>query len=126
MRFELTSPGSFSNTELFLRKMQRLSLRQIVEPYAQAGVAALAAATPADTGQAASSWGYEITESRGKLEIHWTNSDIENGYPVAVMIQYGHGTGTGGYVQGIDYINPALRPIFDQIAEDVWRVVNST
>lgn len=125
MGFELTSRGSFSNTERFLRELQRLSLRQIVEPYAQAGVAALASATPEDSGLAASSWGYEITETRNGLAIHWTNHNIENGFPVAVMIQYGHGTGTGGYVEGRDYINPVIRPIFDQIANEVWRVVTS-
>lgn len=125
MGFELTSRGSFNNTERFLQQMQKLSIRQIIEPYAQAGVAALSSATPSDSGRAASSWGYEIIESNGSVSIHWTNSDIENGFPVAVMIQYGHGTGTGGYVEGRDYINPAIRPIFDQIANELRRVVTS-
>lgn len=125
MGFELSSRGSFNNTEQFLKKTQKLDLRRIVEPYAQAGVAALRSATPEDSGLAASSWGYEIIEEKGSLTIHWTNSDIENGFPVAVMLQYGYGTGTGGYVHGRDYINPAIKPIFDQIANAVWRVVTS-
>jgi hypothetical protein len=74
---------------------------------------------------AGSSWGYKIERTSKSASIVWTNSDVENGYPVAVMIQYGHGTGTGGFVQGIDYINPAMRPIFDEIAETVWKAVTS-
>lgn len=117
--------GSTRNMERFLASMSTLDIRQIVEPYAQQGVAALASATPVDSGVAAASWGYEIESSRGQTTIKWTNSDIENGFPVVIMLQYGHGTGTGGYVQGRDFINPAVRPIFDQIADAVWRVVTS-
>lgn len=123
--FSLTSRGSFNNSEHFLRSMLGLDLRSIIEPYAQAGVAALASATPEDSGVAASSWGYEIEVHAKGVSIHWTNSDIEGGFPVAVMLQYGHGTGTGGYVQGRDYINPAIRPIFDQIANELQKVVTS-
>lgn len=125
MGISFDTTGSFSNTERFLQSLQRLDLRKIVEPYAQAGVAALRSATPEDSGLAASSWGYEIIQERDSITIYWTNNDIENGFPVAVMIQYGHGTGTGGYVHGRDYINPAIRPIFDQIANEVWRAVTS-
>jgi hypothetical protein len=74
---------------------------------------------------AARSWGYEIRQNRGGFAIIWTNSDIENGFPVVIMLQYGHGTGTGGYVQGRDFINPAIRPIFDDIAQTVWKAVTS-
>lgn len=125
MRASFSVSGSFRKTDAFLQRMRSLDVRKIIESEAQKGVAALAANTPVDSGLAASSWGYEIVRTARSVTIHWTNSDIENGYPVAVMIQYGHGTGTGGYVQGIDYINPAMRPIFDQIAETVWKVVTS-
>ena len=119
------SKGSFKNTERFLQSMKKLDISKLVKPYAEAGVAALVSATPEDSGLAAHSWGYEIVKEKGSVVIYWTNKDIENGFPVAIMIQLGHGTGTGGYVQGRDYINPALRPIFDQIANEVWRVVTS-
>jgi len=105
--------------------MSKLQIRGILEKYGAAGVDALSAATPIKTGLAASSWSYEVTNSGRGWTISWNNTDIENGYPVAVMIQYGHGTGTGGYVQGIDYINPALRPVFQQMADEVWKVVKS-
>jgi len=117
--------GSFDRTIAWLRKLQKLRLDQLVKAEAEKGVRALASATPKDSGLAASSWGYQIKQTTTSLTITWTNSDVENGYPVAVMIQYGHGTGTGGYVQGIDYINPAMRPIFDQIAKTVWKAVIS-
>jgi len=117
------SRGSTQHMESFLRRMQTLDIRSIVEPYAQQGVEALRAATPVDSGLAAQSWGYEIESNRSGVTIAWTNSDIENGFHVAVMLQYGYGTGTGGYVQGRDYINPAIKPIFDQIADAVWKVV---
>lgn len=119
------SSGSFKNLEAFLQKSVKLNLRSIVEPYAQMGVNALETATPSDSGLAANSWSYTIEESGGKLSISWNNNDIESGFPVAIMLQYGHGTGTGGYVRGRDYINPALKPIFDKISEAVWKAVIS-
>lgn len=123
--FSLESKGSFKNTLSFLHAVEKLPIEQIVAPYAQAGVDALEAATPVDSGLAANSWGYEISKTRGGVAITWTNNDVENGFPVAIMLQYGHGTGTGGYVQGRDYINPAIRPIFDKISEAVWKAVTS-
>jgi hypothetical protein len=120
-----TSEGSFDSTERFLRSMQKFDISSILESAAQKGVSALAQATPQDSGRAAISWGYEIKKTNSSVTIGWTNSDVENGYPVALMIQYGHGTGTGGYIQGIDYINPAMRPIFDEIADIVWKAVTS-
>ena len=87
------------------------------------GVEALSAATPIDTGLAASSWDYEITRDRGVWQITWLNRDVEGGAQVVLLIQYGHGTGTGGYVQGRDFINPAMRPIFDRIANEAWEAV---
>lgn len=117
--------GSFKNLERFLSKMQRLDIAAAIEPLAQEGVRALRDATPRESGLAADSWDYKIVGSRYSVAVIWTNSDIEGGFPVAVMLQYGYGTGTGGYVQGRDYINPALRPIFDRIADEVWKVVTA-
>lgn len=117
--------GSFKHTEKFLKTMSKKQYFQRIEKYAKRGVDALASATPVDSGKTAASWGYEIHTSKTGLEICWTNSNVNKGVPIAILIQYGHGTGTGGYVQGIDYINPALRPIFEQIAEDVWKEVTS-
>lgn len=125
MGISFRSSGSTSNMESFLHSMERMDIRKVVEPYAQEGVAALRAATPVESGLAASSWGYEITGDRDTVTITWTNTDIENGFPVVVMLQHGYGTGTGGYVQGRDFINPAVKPIFDKISEGVWRVVTS-
>ena len=89
--------------------------------YGEKGVSALASATPVDTGKTAESWQYKIEQTKGSIRIYWTNTNVNNGVPIAIIIQTGHGTGTGGYVQGRDYINPAIRPIFDNIANDVWR-----
>lgn len=94
-------------------------------PIAQRGVDALAAATPRDTGDTAAGWYYEIHISGSKLEIWWCNSHVVDGFPVAIGLQYGHGTGTGGWVDGIDFINPSLRAIFDQIADAVWKEVQN-
>ena len=123
LRFE--SRGDFKNTERFLRKMSSVDIASALKSFAQEGVRALAAATPLDSGKAASSWGYEITRSRTTTSITWTNSDVENGFPVAIMLQYGHGTRNGGYVVGRDYINPAIQPVFDKMADEAWKVVTS-
>lgn len=117
--------GSFAKMESFLSSMQKLKIRSALERYAQEGVKALAAATPTESGLAANSWGYEIEQSGTSLRIVWTNTNVENGFPVAIMLQYGYGTGTGGYVQGRDYINPAIKPVFDKIADATWKVVTS-
>jgi len=121
--FSISGSGDFGKTTAWLHKLQKISVDQIIASQARAGVAALARATPKDSARAASSWDYGIKKTANSVTIFWSNSDVENGYPVAVMIQYGHGTGTGGYVHGIDYINPAMRPIFEQIAQTVWKVV---
>jgi hypothetical protein len=120
-----SSEGSFDKTEKFLRTMSASNIDAILKSEAQKGVAALSKATPQDSGRASISWGYTIEKTNSSVTITWTNSDVENGFPVALMIQYGHGTGTGGYVPGKDYINPAMRPVFDQIAETVWKAVTS-
>lgn len=117
--------GSFANAEAFLQRMQKRTQFAGLERYGPIGVAALAAATPEDTGETADSWYYEIDERPGYFSIHWLNSNIEEPgtIPVAVLIQYGHATGNGGYVHGLDFINPAMAPIFEQIAADMWREV---
>ena len=117
--------GDFKNTERFLKKMDSFNFGLTLEGVAQKGVAALVAATPIDSGLAANSWGYELTRSKNSFTITWTNSDVESGFPVAIMLQYGHGTRNGGYVKGRDYINPAMQPVFDKIAEEAWKVVTS-
>lgn len=117
--------GDFTRTENFLQKMSKQDMYSRLDKAARDGVAALAAATPVDTGQSAASWDYNIKRSGRSCTITWTNSYSVDGTPVVVMLQYGHGTGTGGYVQGRDFINPAMRPIFDQIAENVWKAVTS-
>lgn len=119
------STGSFKSTEAFLEKIQKFDITRVLHSHGQEGVAALSRATPVETGLAAHSWGYEVTRKKGLTTIAWTNYDVENGFPVVVMLQYGHGTGTGGFVRGIDFINPAIRPVMDRIAEDVWKAVTS-
>ena len=118
--------GNFNKTEKFLKRAKKNDFYKNLDRYGRQGVAALASATPIDSGLTASSWDYEIREGRNSVNIYWTNSNINDGVPIAVIIQYGHGTGTGGYVQGRDYINPAIRPIFDRIANNVWKEVTSS
>lgn len=105
--------------------MQGGRIFNVLDHYGRQGVDLLSNATPRRTGLAAQSWEYDVTHSPGRHVISWSNSDNEGGVNVAVIIQYGHGTGTGGYVEGIDYINPALRPLFDKIVEDIWRQVTN-
>ena len=112
-------------TEDSLRRMRSGDIYKSLDAAAKMGVNALASAVPKDSGLAADSWSYTVENSRGSVSITWTNNDVENGFPVAIMLQYGYGTGTGGYVQGRDYINPAMKPVFDDIADQVWRAVTS-
>jgi Bacteriophage HK97-gp10, putative tail-component len=119
-----TVTGSHDRTMKWLQSMSKLNIPEIMKSCGQEGVQALSAATPVDTGRAAHSWGYEVEGSGGIYTITWTNSDLENGFPVVIMLQYGHGV-PGGYVQGHDFINPAIRPIFDKIADRVWKAVTS-
>lgn len=125
MTFSFTHSGSFSKTEKFLNKMSKLDIGAIAQKQAQRGVQALIRYTPRESGLAASSWSYEIVQNRSGVTIRWLNSDIEKGFAVAIALQYGYGTGTGGYVQGRDYINPAMRPVFQSIADEVWKAVTS-
>jgi hypothetical protein len=120
---KVTTKGSFKNTESFLKRMKAREHLKALAKYGPIGVAALAAATPKESGETAQSWTYEIDQRAGYFAIHWYNTHVESGQPIAIMLQYGHGTGTGGYVEGRDYINPAMRPIFDQMANEMWKVV---
>ena len=115
--------GDFSKTMQFLVKAKKGVKLSDLDKYGREGVAALASATPVDTGETANSWYYEIVHENGTITITFNNSHIQNGVPIAVILQYGHGTGTGGWVEGRDYINPAIQPLFDKIAEDAWREV---
>lgn len=124
MGFALSSSGSFDNTERYLRKISSDDIYRSLERHASVGVSALARATPRDTGATAAGWTYRIAKSKGLVEIQWYNTHRPYGEVVAILIQYGHGTGTGGYIQGIDYINPAMRPVFEQIVVDVLREVS--
>lgn len=115
--------GSFKNTETFLKRNEKMEVLSILQKYGQEGVEALRESTPKDSGETANSWSYEIRETSQGYQIYWSNSNINKGVPIAILIQFGHGTGTGGYVEGRDYINPAIQPIFDKIADDAWREV---
>lgn len=117
--------GNFNKTEKFLNKMKKNDLYKSLKPYAEQGVSALASATPIDSGRTASCWEYKISRSRNSVKIEWKNTNVNKGVPIAIILQYGHGTRNGGYVQGRDYINPAIRPIFDKITEEVWKEVTT-
>lgn len=121
----VTSTGSFDKTLKFLQKLNEGSIFANLEHYGRVGVDALSRATPVESGETANSWGYKVIRTPGRYSIVWFNTHEEDGVNIAVIIQYGHGTRTGGYVQGRDYVNPAMRPIFDQIVEDVWRQVRN-
>lgn len=123
---KLTAKGDFSKTFKFLEGAKKLAhITTTLEKYGQRGVDALSSATPVDTGKTAGSWYYEIQEAKDEYKIVFGNTNVNKGVPIAIILQYGHGTGNGGYVQGIDYINPALKPIFDELAEKVWKEVTS-
>lgn len=117
--------GDFAKTEKFLKKSFGRNYRSVLEKYAKQGVAALVSATPIETGETASSWDYEIIQNESSISIVWNNSHVEKGVNIAVILQYGHGTRHGGWVEGVDYINPALRPIFDAMADAAWKEVTS-
>ncbi|MET0785659.1 MAG: HK97 gp10 family phage protein [Paenisporosarcina sp.] len=117
--------GSFKKTYEFLNLLKSGDIYDDLTRYGIMGVDALSNATPRDSGETASSWRYKVTHRGNYYTIEWYNTNVEDGIPIAIILQYGHGTGTGGYVQGIDYINPAIRPIFDKIAENVWEKVKN-
>lgn len=115
--------GNFLKTMNFLGKLKKGFRLSDLDKYGRKGVAALASATPVDTGLTASSWYYKITNNNGTISISFHNSNIQNGIPIAIILQYGHGTRNGGWVEGRDYINPAIQPIFDEITNHAWREV---
>lgn len=115
--------SNFKNTEKLLKKSFGRDYMRVLEKYGELGVTALSNATPKDTGLTASSWSYEIIQNAGSISIVWNNSNVQNYVNIALILQYGHGTRNGGYVQGRDYINPAMRPIFDEMAEQAWKEV---
>lgn len=118
--------GDFHNSLKWLKKLSEERYLDYLEKYAQKGVEALAEATPKRTGRTASSWTYTIDKSKtGTYRINWHNTNVHNHINIALIIQYGHGTRNGGYVEGIDYINPALQPIFEQLARDAWEEVTT-
>ena len=115
--------GDFSKLTSFLEKAKESIKLGDLDRYGREGVAALASATPVDSGNTANSWHYKIEQKNGSATISFYNSNIQNGVPIAIILQYGHGTRNGGWVQGRDYINPAIQPIFDKIADTAWREV---
>lgn len=115
--------GDFSRTFDFLKKAKEQQFLRILEKYGKEGVNALSSATPVDTGLTASSWYYKIERNGNLATLSFCNSNIQNGIPIAIILQYGHGTGTGGWVEGRDYINPAIQPVFDKIAKQAWEEV---
>lgn len=117
--------GDYSKITKYLERIKRGVNIKSLEKYADEGVRALAAATPVRTGLTAKSWYYEISQKDGIVKISFCNSNIQNGVPIAIILQYGHGTRTGGWVEGRDYINPAIQPIFDKITEDAWKEVSN-
>ena len=122
-KFKEAIEGDFSKLTRFMERAKEAVRLGDLNKYGRAGVAALSSATPVDSGETAASWYYEITNKNNTITISFHNSNIQNGVPIAILLQYGHGTGTGGWVQGRDYINPAIQPIFDQIAEYAWKEV---
>ena len=118
--------GDFSKLTGFLERIKESVKIGDLDKFGRAGVEALSSATPVNTGKTANSWYYEIENKNGVATISFNNSNIQNGVPIAIILQYGHGTGTGGWVEGRDYINPVIRPIFDEIAENAWREVTKS
>lgn len=122
---EFSARGDFKKTDAFLQSMLEDKTFSELDAIARQGVSALAAATPVESGETASSWRYEIVKKANSYVIYWTNSHMAGKTPVAILLQYGHGTGTGGYVQGTDFINPAMRPVFERMAQSAWKAVTS-
>lgn len=115
--------GDFSKLSRYFERLKETVNLGVLDKYGRAGVAALSSATPKDSGKTAASWSYDIERQNGSVSIVFRNSNINKGVPIAIILQMGHGTGTGGWVQGRDYINPAIQPIFEQLANEAWREV---
>lgn len=121
----ITSRGNYEKTIKALRRLSTSTPFSNLDKYGKIGVDALRKATPVDTGLTAASWEYRIIKDKKRPGIEWYNTNVKDFVTVAILIQYGHGTGTGGYIQGKDYINPAMRPVFDQIVTNLWKEVRS-
>ena len=121
MQITVRKTGAFKNTERWLKRATEFDAAKVLRKYGDEGVKALSSATPKDSGDTASQWRYEISGRRGFAKLTWCNDSVNEGVNIAVILQYGHGTGTGGYVAGTDYINPALKPIFEKIADEAWK-----
>lgn len=121
----LEASGNYSQTTTWLQRIGRMSIEQQLARYGLKGVKALASSTPTRTGKTASSWSYSVSRNGDTWTLSWNNYNIHHGVPIAIVLQYGHVTGTGGWVQGRDYINPAIKPIMDEIADGVWRTVTN-
>lgn len=117
--------GDFSKLTRYFERVKEAARLSILDKYGREGVAALASATPVESGKTADSWYYEIKRQNGSATISFYNSNVNKGVPIAIVLQYGHGTGTGGWVEGRDYINPAIQPIFDKIVNNAWKEVTS-
>ncbi len=127
MEVKRTSSGSFKNIQKFFDRVKNRRFYDRLESYGQAGVDALAAATPKDTGTTAQSWTYEVEKNGDHAEVSWSNTNVQDGwFNVASALQHGHGTRNGGWVEGRDYINPAMKPLFDQIEEGVWGEIKNS
>jgi hypothetical protein len=118
--------GNFNNTERFFNRVLKRNYLNILEKYGQLGVEALRANTPSDSGKTADSWGYGIERGDGLVTIYWTNSNENDGVNIAILLIYGHGLHNGGYVQGFDFVNPSIRPIFEQMAQESWKEVTAS
>lgn len=117
--------GDWKKSRKFLKRCSELDLDAILDQYGREGVEALAKATPKATGKTAASWSYGVTKGKDRITITWRNTNIVDGVSIAVILQYGHATRNGGYVEGVDYINPAMRPIFERIAARAWGEVRT-
>lgn len=126
MKVTFRHKGDFSKTEKFLKKSKDSMILQNLDRYGREGVQALMSATPVNTGLTANSWYYEIVKENGVTKLNFCNSNIQNGVLIAIILQYGHGTRQGGWVEGRDYINPAIQPIFDELADSAWREVTKS
>lgn len=123
MKITFQQKGNFSKATRYMERIKEIFHFGLLDKYGKDGVAALSSATPVDSGNTANSWYYEIENKKGQVRINFLNSNINQGIPIAIILQYGHGTGTGGWVQGRDYINPAIQPVFDRILQDIWKEV---
>lgn len=121
---KISHRGSLNKTENFVLKLSKRDYLKVLDYYGKLGVEALSEATPKDSGKTAASWDYKIIQNRNTSRIVFTNSNVVDGYPIAILLQYGHGTKNGGWVEGRDYINPAIQPIFDEIANNMWKEVH--